>query len=249
MSEEHSEQPNNYLSAFSHRGKYQAKLCFKGFYCIYFPQELVATNTPCKTLIWANGTLAVPRIYDGLLRHMASWGYIVVASWSPFTQIDQVWFKGGIRKCQKLNESDALFKNLLDVNHLGVFGHSQGGGVALQLSQRDDIKASVALQPAPFSCKKSKHPLLIITGSRDVLAWWFVVKRIAFLTAKVTAFFLNHTKASHLMPLGGAGAMRAPTCAFFQWKLAQDPQARLCFEEGEKTFTKKAHWQFEARNT
>lgn len=244
------------LNNFACRGQFQAKLCFKSYYCIYYPQELIETNIRCKTLIWANGTFAVPWIYHGLLKHMASWGYVVIASWSPFTQIDQIWLNGGVRMCRNLNDSDSLFKNLLDVENLGAFGHSQGGGVALQLSWRDDVKASVALQPAPFYCEKTKHPLLILTGSRDIFVWPFLVKRISFLSSKIKTFWLNHSKATHLMPLGNAGAMRAPTCAFFQWQLAKDEQAGFCFEDGfqngleqaSKTFTESDHWKFEVRH-
>ena len=80
---------------------------------------------------------------------------------------------GGIRKCYSLNEKDSKFKGLIDLNNLGAFGHSQGGGVALLLSRKDAIKATVALQPSPFSCSESKHPILILTGGRDVIVWPF----------------------------------------------------------------------------
>jgi hypothetical protein len=240
---------SNEIQTFSHRGQYQAKLAFKGFYCVYYPKEKVETNEVCKTIIWSNGTFAIPWIYHGLLKHLASWGYVVIASWSPFTQIDQAWFKDGVKKAAKLNEHDQTFKGLLDTENLGVSGHSQGGGVALQLARLAQVKASVAIQPSPFSCKKVKSPLLILTGGLDVLVWHFLVFFICFLSATKTVFLLKHKRAGHLRPLGNAGIMRAPTCAFFEWHLNGNALAKQCFNDHKNNFPSSQHWELQQRNT
>ena len=39
---------------------------------------------------------------------------------------------------EQFNVSDALFANRLDLTHVGVFGHSMGGGVAVQALSEDD---------------------------------------------------------------------------------------------------------------
>jgi len=235
-------------NTFAHRGQYTAELCFKSHYCIYYPKELVITKQQCKTIIWANGTLAIPFIYHGLLKHFASWGFIVVASWSPFTFFDQIFLNGGMKMCRKLNEQDEKFKGLIDLQNLGASGHSQGGGVSLMLGRNENVKATVAFEPVMVSCAKVKHPLLLLAGKWDVLAWAFLIFYICFLTATKKVFWLKHKYASHLMPLGNAGPMRAPACAFFEWHLHNNEKGREYFENREQNFPKTAHWEFQERN-
>ena len=236
------------LIQFSHRGNYEVNLCFKSYYCVYYPKQKIEARETCKTIIWSNGTFAIPWIYHALLKHLASWGYVVVASWSPFTFLDQALLKGGIKFCNKINQEDERFKGLIDVENLGVTGHSQGGGVALFLARLANIKACVAIEQAPISCKKINTPLLILAGSLDVLAWAFMVFLICFKTAQRQTYWLKHKRAGHMMPIGNGGVMRAPICAFFEWHLHNNAQAKLCFDEPEKNFPKNAHWEFKTKN-
>jgi len=235
-------------NTFAHRGHYSAKLCFESYYCIYYPEELINAKQQCKTIIWTNGTLAIPWIYHGLLKHFASWGFIVVASWSPFTFIDQVLFNGGLKMCRKLNEKNEKFKGLIDMENLGASGHSQGGGVSLMLARNENVKATVAFEPAMVSCAKVKHPLLLLAGKWDVLAWPFLVFWICFLTATKKVFWLKHKRAGHLMPLGNAGSMRAPACAFFEWHLHNNTKAAEYFAKHEQNFPNSGNWEYKERN-
>lgn len=239
----------NLLNEFEHRGPHEPRLTFRSYYCIYYPADLKTSDKTYSPILWANGTLGFPLAYDGILRHLASWGYVVIASWSPMTMIDQIQFNGGVKISRYLNKSDRLFKGKLLLENMGACGHSQGGAVALSLSKFRNVKATVALQPAPVDCSKSKHPILMITGGWDFIVRPSMVYGSSFKTAaNVTSCWLQHKTATHLMPLMTAGDMRAPTTAFFQWHLNKNESAEKCFEEDNHLYNDTETWQFERVN-
>jgi predicted dienelactone hydrolase len=47
---------------------------------LYFPTNLGANGFHHPIVTWANGTNTLPRGYDYFLRHLASWGFFVVAT-------------------------------------------------------------------------------------------------------------------------------------------------------------------------
>lgn len=232
------------LESFGKGGPYQSKMTFRTYYCIYYPAELENDTQKYKPIIWANGSLMIPIFYHFFLKHLASWGYVVIASWSPMPLIDQIGFKGGLKMVQKLNKSDSIFKDQLDLENMGASGHSQGGGVSLLLSKYENIKATVGIQPAPFSCEKTRHPLLIITSDRDIFVWPKLVFKWSYQSSKVLTYWLNHKTATHFMALFSAKDMRAPATAFFQWHLSNNEEAKSCFNADHALATDLKRWRF-----
>ena len=61
-------------------------------YELYHPSEMADGAHPIIT--WGNGTFAIPIIYQGLLDHFASHGFVVIASTSPMTGSGEEMLEG-----------------------------------------------------------------------------------------------------------------------------------------------------------
>ena len=61
---------------------------------LYYPTNLGANGFLHPILTWGNGSFASPRQYDYFLRHMASWGFVVVATEDFSTGLGQTILDG-----------------------------------------------------------------------------------------------------------------------------------------------------------
>ncbi|NWP15652.1 alpha/beta hydrolase, partial [Escherichia coli] len=53
----------------------------KGNQCdVFYPSNIASRNTRLPLVVWANGTGSTPDNYTNWLKHLASWGFVVVAT-------------------------------------------------------------------------------------------------------------------------------------------------------------------------
>jgi hypothetical protein len=100
-------------------------------YDLYYPTNLAA-GAPHPIITWGNGTGGVSSGTAYFLNHLASWGFVIVATTDRFTGdgttiLDAVNFMVGAN-----SDPASIFFNKLDVNHVGAIGHSQGAGGAIR---------------------------------------------------------------------------------------------------------------------
>lgn len=180
---------------------------------IYSPNE---QSSPFPVIIFSHGLGSSRDVYGYLGRHWASHGFISVhvqhagsdaVVWEGFPVSQRMEllrraaslpenFKNrpkditfAIDELTRLNQTDSQWKNRLDLNRIGVAGHSFGAFTALatigemfstprgeQLSFRDPrIKAAVAMSPPVFPSEQDRDvtyaeiavPCLHITGTED----------------------------------------------------------------------------------
>jgi hypothetical protein len=102
-------------------------------------------------VVWANGTGVATSSYEHFLRHLATWGFLVIAS-------DDSETGDGTSATDVANYVISESKNVaspwhgtVDGTRVGVAGHSQGGGAAMALfaHQTRPFSAYVAIHPAP----------------------------------------------------------------------------------------------------
>ena len=115
---------------------------------LYYPTNLGANGFLHPILTWGNGTLASPSNYDYLLRHMASWGFVVVATEDANTGLGQTILDAANFMIRANEDSTSIFYHHLNVNRIGSFGHSQGAGGAIQalLKSAGSIKTVVPIE-------------------------------------------------------------------------------------------------------
>ena len=126
-------------------------------YEIYYPSD-ISDSDPCPVVIFSNGTGVLGSKYPAVLRHLASWGFIVMAteeeySWNGFSS------EMCLRYIIQLHETETVegwesnpFYQHVDLDNIGVSGHSQGGvgviNAATENKSGGRIKAIFAASPA-----------------------------------------------------------------------------------------------------
>lgn len=102
-------------------------------YKIWYPTDIETSNKKYPLVIFSNGTGVKASKYSNLLEHLASWGFIVMGteeeySWNGFSS------KMCLKLMTKLNNTkdthyleNNIFYGKVDLNNIGVSGHSQGG--------------------------------------------------------------------------------------------------------------------------
>jgi len=159
---------------------------------VYYPATSEGTNAPLlagskyPVISFGHGFTLNPSLYVALYRHLASWGYIVIA---PSTETgflpnhlnfakDLVFVLKDMKR--KGRTSGDLFFNAIDSNNTGVFGHSMGGGCSFLAGSLDSsIKAISSLAAAntnPSSVttiSQIRSPVQLLSGQRDSIAsYW-----------------------------------------------------------------------------
>jgi dienelactone hydrolase len=143
---------------------------------VYTPTE----GLGLPAVAFAHGWLQPPARYRGLLRHLASWGFVVAA---PSTQLGPLashrLFAADLRTaldvCVGVRLGDGSIS--VDPAKLGLAGHSVGGGCAVLAAAEDSrvraVATMAATQTKPFSTDAASRcamPSLHLAGGNDVVA-------------------------------------------------------------------------------
>lgn len=83
-------------------------------------------------ILWGNGTITAPSWYDGLLRHLASHGFIVAAANTSNAGSGQEMLQGLATLTTWNGQSANRFYQKVDLERVGTTGHSQGGAGAIR---------------------------------------------------------------------------------------------------------------------
>ncbi len=153
-----------YLKMGSHEVDYYetgAMMSFKKFE-IYYPKDIESMDK-LPVVIFVNGTGIKGSKYSALQKHMASWGFITIATeeeyaWNGFSAEMSVRYLEFINE-YKEDGKENIFYNKIDMDKIGVAGHSQGGiGVinAITDQKHSDIyKAAVILSSTETDIAKA----------------------------------------------------------------------------------------------
>lgn len=123
----------------------------RGHVCdLWYPSN-IQSGVPRPVVVWANGTADAPvgpDVYDYLLSHLASWGFVVVATRDPRTGYGDTALDAlGYLRREAGMPGSPLHKRV-DLDRVGVAGHSQGatGAINAMLKSHGQIKTAVAFQ-------------------------------------------------------------------------------------------------------
>jgi hypothetical protein len=111
-------------------------------YVVFYPMAPAAGGLKRPIVTWGNGTGATPSQYSVLLTHIASWGFVVVASTSPNTGTGSEMLAGEDYLVAANAQPGSSFYGSLDVAHVGAVGHSQGADGAVQALLAADAPGS-----------------------------------------------------------------------------------------------------------
>jgi hypothetical protein len=194
---------------------------------LFHPSEMADDEHPIIT--WGNGTFAVPAFYQEFLDHLASHGFVVIASTSTMTGSGREMLEGVDWLIEENGREGSIFFGKLDIDHIGATGHSQGGGGTINAGTDPRITCTAPIEPTPGKVLELKGPMFLVAGSEDwiVPASW--VTASTYDPALVPTIYGIAQGADHLTPLMDAGMMRGYLTAWFCGELFGREEAREAF--------------------
>lgn len=179
-------------TAYLAEGEYEtaslSQAALQGFekYQIYYPAELEKAEKQYPVVVFANGTGVPASKYKALLKHLASWGFIAIGTeeeydWNGFSSEMCIRHLTRLNESETLDEKGNIFYQKIDLDNVGITGHSQGGAGVLNAAttqQHSGIyKAAVILSPPNQELAESIEweydasmltvPTLLLAGEND----------------------------------------------------------------------------------
>jgi hypothetical protein len=182
-------------------------------YELYHPAEMAEGEHPILT--WGNGTGAIPAVYEALLDHFASYGFVVIASTSTMTGSGEEMLGGVDWLTAENSRPGSVFFHKLDLGHVGATGHSQGGGGTINAGTDPRMTCTAPIEPTPGDVVDLKGPMFLVAASEDFIVPASWVTRSTYNPALVPTIYGIAQGADHLTPLIDAGMMRGYLTAWF----------------------------------
>ncbi|WP_433214320.1 alpha/beta hydrolase [Microtetraspora malaysiensis] len=228
-----------------------------GGHRLYYPQTLGSGGVTHPIVTWGNGSWATPDNYPGLLNHLASWGFAVVASTSTTTGTGAEILAAAQHLVGLNTDPASVFHGKLDTAQVAAVGHSQGAGGSINATNHSAglIKTVVPISvPAQwmaspgdeFSVADLTCPVLLLSGAND----WLISS-----AATVQGYYDQATAGAGRALLKGAGhndiqntggAFLGYVTAWLRYRLQADAQARGAFAGSTPELPTNTAWQNQA---
>lgn len=241
-----------YMAMGEHDVSYFESAALMSFkkYEIFYPSNIDDMNGPLPVVVFVNGTGIVGSKYQALQKHLASWGFITIATeeeyaWNGFSAEMCVRYLELLNEYNdEVNGEENFFYEKIDLERIGITGHSQGGiGVinAITDQKHSDIyKAAVILScgntPMSYALQWTfddtliKSPTMIIgsTGNTDaqIASLESLEKLYDDIPDGVTKVMARRKDADHGEMLYYADGY---VTAWFMHYLAEDSEAGTAF--------------------
>jgi hypothetical protein len=164
---------------------------------VWYPTKLGQNGVRHPIITWGNGTNARPSEYAYLLAHLASWGFVVIASEDTNTGTGREILDAARYVAARDADPSSIFHHTLAPNRVGAIGHSQGatGVLNAMMKSGGSIRTAVTIElPAQvwcllslgLTCADTRHltsgAVFFVNGSADSrispstqpLPWWLV---------------------------------------------------------------------------
>lgn len=238
-----------YLANGMYDVSYYEESVLQGFekYEIYYPAELESGDRKYPVVVFVNGSGAKVSKYNALLKHMASWGFIVIGTeeeydWNGFAAEMCIRHLEKLNINETINNKDNIFCGKIDFDNVGIVGHSQGGvGVfnAITSQEHKDVyKAAAALSPTnqelaqnlewDYDAAKITVPILLISGAGGGDDWVVTGEQLnsIYQDINIDKIMARRKDTDH-------GAVLYSTdgyvTAWFMWQLQGDEEAAKAF--------------------
>lgn len=246
---------------YAQQGSYHVKVeevkstSGEALFRIYYPAFQEEESYPI--ISWGNGTSATPDRYDELLTHLASWGFIVIDSYSMTTGTGKEIVEA-IDYLRNENElANSLFYKKIQMEHIGVAGHSQGSTGVIN-AHTNYISGSLIKTVVSIALPDLKHcdpedvydtsritvPFFIMGGTRDFLISPVSTNRLAlYSTNASTPVMMGMAKgAAHTAIEGNGGNHRGYLTAWMRYWLLDDQEAIKAFRGDSSEIMHNTNW-------
>jgi hypothetical protein len=150
---------------------------------LYYPTNLGANGFVHPILTWGNRTNSAAISYDYFLRHIASWGFVVIATEDQNTGVGQTILDGANFLVNANSDAASIFFNKLNVSQIGSFGHSQGatGAINALIKSGGSISTVIPIElPSQIWCSSAANcvdtanmtsgSIFFVDGSNDPIS-------------------------------------------------------------------------------
>jgi hypothetical protein len=210
-------------------------------FTLFYPSHLEGDH-PIVT--WGNGTMAPTFVYSGFLTHLASWGFVVIASDSVLTLSGNDLIAGIDYLIEENQTPTSEFYGMLDTDHIGTAGHSQGGGGAINAASDARVTCSVPISPAPGAIRQVEGPVFLIAGSVDSVISASLIRSTIYNLAYGPTVFGIAEGMSHWSFTGEAGGY---ITTWLMYHLQGDEYAGDAFIKGCEICS-NGNWEVEMKN-
>lgn len=210
-------------------------------YKIHYPTALPGNH---PVIAWGNGTGAQPKDYDGIFKHLASWGFVVIDNYSKNTGTGAEILASAEYLVAENSNASGIFHNKLDLAHIGAVGHSQGAAGVLN-AHTDFGNGNIFYTVVPIALPSPnltnpEHKyntgdvstsLFLMSATGDGLISPKKSNREAFENApdNLPAALAMISGGGHNVITGNGGKHRGYLTAWLRYRLAGDQQARQAF--------------------
>lgn len=238
-----------YIKTGPYEVSYYEEVTLQGFekYEIYYPAELETKDEEYPVVIFVNRNGLKASKYSPLIKHMASWGFIVAATeeeydWNGFAAEMCIRHLTKLNLNKSINDKENIFYGKIDLENVGITGHSQGGaGVfnAITAQEHKDIyKAAAALSPTNkesaenlewyYDSSKINTPILLISGADSGDEKVITDEQLTDIYNDINAekVKVRRKNAEHGEMLYAADGY---VTAWFMWRLKGDEEASKAF--------------------
>ncbi len=166
-------------------GPYEVSYCEEAVdetfkkYEVYYPAELTDSDRVYPVVVFANGTGVVGSKYKALFEHLASWGFVVVGNEDSESWNGNSSDKSLAYILEQNENRDSVFYQKIDIDNIGISGHSQGGAAVFNAITEQDhssmYKTAVSLSPTHeelavalewhYDLTQVHIPLLLMAGT------------------------------------------------------------------------------------
>jgi dienelactone hydrolase len=217
-------------------------------FTMFRPAELGADGLCHPVITWGNGTGSSPSLYGVFLRHLASHGFIVIASDSPqVAQGDPPPMVVGVEWLHEQNAdpTSPLFQHV-DTTHAGATGHSQGGFATTQAAG-DELITTMAPLCGAATQRNLHGPALILCGGMDEVVTCDNVQGSFDNIDDQPAMFANYLSADHADWVTFRGTeispMETAVVAWMRVQLMSDTALRPWFYGADCALCTNAEWE------
>ncbi len=203
---------------------------------LFRPEDL--GDGPFPALVWGNGSGSSPDLYAGLLEHLASWGFVVIATtWEEVGTGEEMRATLDHLEVMAADPADPLFRKVA-LDAVGVTGTSQGAGGATRSAQLDgrfralvpiNLPAEIYVSPGDeYVVEELTVPTLFFGGTLDPISP-NPVNQDFYDRVPGAAGIAMLTTGGHLDVEDDGGPYRPYLTAWFRYLLAGDSFAARAF--------------------
>lgn len=217
-------------------------------FTIWRPASLGEGGVHHPVITWGNGTGMTPDAYAGLLRHLASHGFLVIASRSTMTGSGRTMQDGIDWLLEQNQDAGSIYYDKVK-EEACTSGHSQGGMGSINAGTHTTVVCIAPIEPTPGNIADVQVPMFLIGGGADLVVMpAMMITPLTWMPAKGPAVYGILQGATHFEPFGDGGRITPWLTAWMRAHLMDDTDARTFFYDEDCRICGDQEWKVQRKN-